>query len=204
MVLGILALEYRLVLLCKVRIRQQDVEVVLDVCNLVVVYLIGYRELSQILIQGVILHARLHHLLVILLQYWWWICSIHIIVLRQVKNGLVHLNKVRQRINGSSLSLLHLKKLFTTRILPVMRILLGSSPSTPTRRQRHNLPIGAPAMFLLDVRVECWIRQILLVTVLAVEVSAPVIILGPPLARHLDTIGDTARRVACLRVEGII
>jgi hypothetical protein len=48
-------------------------------------------------------------------------------------------------------------------------------------------------MLLLNVSVKSRVRQILLITVLAIEVSAPIIVLGPSFAGNLDPVRvDTA------------
>ena len=79
------------------------------------------------------------------------------------------------------------------------------SPATPARsRQTYNLTIGTPAVFLLDVRIKSGIRQVLLVTVLTIEVSAPIVIFRAALSRNFYAIRDTTSRNTVLRVSCII
>ena len=81
-----------------------------------------------------------------------------------------------QRIDRAALPLSHFKVLLSAWVLPLVTDFLRSASAAPRRRHRHDLAVWTARVLLLDVRVQGWIREVLFLAILAVEVSAPVVI----------------------------
>lgn len=98
------------------------------------------------------------------------------------KDGHVHILEAAEGVYGTAISLRSLKEVLSSWIQALVRILPWSTSSPATGWWVSQLAIGALGMLLLHVSVQSRIREIRLLAVLALEVPALIVVLGPSLA----------------------
>ena len=98
------------------------------------------------------------------------------------KNSHVHLLEAAKWVNGTAVSLWSLEEVLSSRVQSLVRVLSGAAPASATRWRISELAIRPLRVLLLHVSVERGVRQVRLLAVLALEVPALVVVLGPSLA----------------------
>ena len=89
----------------------------------------------------------------------------------------VHLLEAAEGIDWASVSFGSLEEILGSRVLPLVRILSWATSTSSGSWRISQLSIWALGMLLLHMGVKCGIRKICFVTVLALEVSASVVVL---------------------------
>jgi len=87
-----------------------------------------------------------------------------------------------ERVNWSSFSFRSLEEIFGSWVKSLVRILSWSTSTSSAGWWISELSVRALGVLLLHMSVQSWIRQIGLVAVFALEVSAHIIILASSLA----------------------
>ena len=114
-----------------------------------------------------------HHILLNLLR---------LNLLRERKYCSVNFLEAAKRINRPSFPFRSSKEIFSPRIQPLIWIFSRPASATTTCWWVSEFAVWAFAVFLFHMSIQSWIRQISFVAILALEVSALVVILASSLA----------------------